>query len=459
MSLLIGCVGWLLAAAATATSLDFNEQLLLERVEEDGPTATYRWLKRSQRQYSNQSTYYDWLSRFAMARGDYHRASAALETLIELEPLHLGARLDLVLALHMQGRGHEARQRLAEFNMLIMLSNVPLPIEAARQVQQLNQLLEIGEGAEPKRQWTGLVTAAVGYDSNANRAPASKIEQTVVIPGFGSVVFDNELAQEDFYTDLGAHIEQGYRQEDCRIRSCLNVMAGVFERRYEEVTSYNQRQVYAGVQHVLGGRYQREYSLMLRHVRSSQLEFNQIDRQNILSMEYRQRLPWHPSLTGGAKLEIIDDRSVDEEAGWLASVTLGGLARPWQPWSPSTFARNGQRLRWETGGSWHNRPGYTSGDSRRLWGTIIYPLAIKGEWQASASATYQYRFDEHPYFPWVFGDTKRRDHELTIGAQTGRQFGSLQLVARVQYEKVFSTIELFDIDRLQVSLNVVYELF
>lgn len=451
---------WLgLAHGAVAGNTRFDEQLLLERLEADGAAATYQWLRNTTPTEATAGAYLDWLARFAMARGDYSFAANTLEQLIERDPLHLGARLDLVLALHLEGRSHEARTRLAELNALLIMSHAPLPPEAERQIVDLNRLLEVGVAEEPEPRWFGIVTAAAGYDSNANRAPSEKIERPVLIPGFGSLVFDNALARDDFHTDLGGHIEYGLRPEDCRIRRCLNWMAGVFERRYQEVTDYNQRQMYAGVRHILGGRYQREYSLMARHVQSSQLEFNRVDRQNVLSAEYRQRLPWRPSMVGGVKLELIDDRSVDEDAGWLAAFTLGGLARPWHIGSTPDFARNSQRFRWETGGSWHHRPGYSAGDARRIWGTVIYPLPTKRQWQASASATYQYRFDEYAYFPWVFGSTVRRDHELTVGAQAGRQFGSFQLVARLQYEKVFSSVELFDIDRFLLSLNVAYELF
>ncbi len=438
------------------------EDALVEKLDAEGKQGTYQWLKASGELYRDDPRYYDWLSRFAMDQGDYRTAIPALERLIELMPNHMGARLDLVIALQLEGRSHEARNRLVELNTLLARGSEPLPPQASQQLEELNRLL-IAPTEEPATPGLStLLTLGVGHDSNANRG-ADSDTITVRIPGFPP--FDLPLGRDsikrgDAFAEAGAHLDYGVRGNGCRYEPCRLWLAGAMTRQYESLDAYNQRHLYLGTRKTYGGQQQREYTLLAHNIRSSEVRFEgldkQIDEQYIVSLEYRQLLPIGRKLSGSLKGDIIEDVHNDESTGYMATVGLNGALSLWG--SPS-FSQHNRQLLWDASASWHNRPGYYAGDNQRLRLSANFPFAVAGQWQGNLGATYRWRKDEEPFSTIFFGNTVREDNEWVLSASLQRALGlRLHLTSRAHYEVVDSSIPLFDVNRLQVTLGLAYQL-
>ncbi|MGD9662881.1 MAG: tetratricopeptide repeat protein, partial [Porticoccaceae bacterium] len=182
--------------SAPGNCSDF-EALLLKQIKSGGNAQGYQWLQSREDVYANNADYYDWLSRLAMDQGDYRNAIPYLETLIELQPRHMGARLDLVIALQLEGRSHEATERLRELNMLVTDLNT-LPEQAHRQIVELNRLLIHNGDKTVDHQFRVLVSAGAGFDSNANRGADSK---TIPVTLPGGLPFELELTPESLKTE------------------------------------------------------------------------------------------------------------------------------------------------------------------------------------------------------------------------------------------------------------------
>ena len=94
----------MLAVLAQAGQAESFEQRLENRLETDDVVEVYEWLQSIEDEYGDQVPYLDLRSRFAMRLEDYANAIPVLERLIEVQPGHMGARLDLVIALQLEGR-------------------------------------------------------------------------------------------------------------------------------------------------------------------------------------------------------------------------------------------------------------------------------------------------------------------------------------------------------------------
>lgn len=449
--LALGASSQLFASADEA----FVETLLL-RLEEEGQNGAYQWLQSVQAEHRDTPLYYDWLSRFAMDKGDYQRAIPALERLILLEPRHMGARLDLVLALQLEGRSIDARQALQALHGLLP-DRTQLPDQAQRQLAELDKLLQPDAAAEPNR-FSALVSAGLGHDSNANRGSDDKTLK-VNLPGglpIELVLAPESIKTADEFAEVGLYLEYGKRGTGCRFDDCRQWLAGAMTRRYANLDEYDQRHLYLGTRKSFAGRYQREYSLMVQNLVSSKLEFNRVDEQNILGFEYRQLLPGLPRLGGVVKADLIDEKANDNPVSTMGTVGVNGsLAFGFNP----DFRKSGRRLLWEAAGSWHHRPDYFAGDTRRLWLAVNYPLLVAEEWYFNVGVTYRWRNDEEPFSQGFFGDTVRTDKEWLLSAQAQRSLGSWLLSSRLHYEKTGSNIPLFDVNRLQWTLSVAYQVW
>lgn len=445
------------AAAAWSFHADPLEQQLLQRLEEHGKAETYEWLHSVAKTYETNPAYYDWLSRFAMEQGDYRRAIPALERLIALEGRHMGARLDLVIALQLEGRSHEAREKLIELNALLT-SHDNLPEQARQQLAELNKLLTSPREDNVKRGFAGLVSVGAGHDSNANRGADSKTI-TVELPGWPP--FEMELGPEslktaDEFAELALHLEYGERGAGCRYASCRLWIAGASTRQYASLNEYDQRQLYVGTRKTYGGRYEREYTLLLQNMVSSELEFDRIDEQNILGLEYRQHIPGFRLLGGSIKGELIDETHRNTSTSVLTTVGLNGTLR--LNGNPA-FNHTNRKLLWEAAASWHERPNYYAGNTQRLWLSANYPFSAFSGWHGTLGASYRWRQDKEPFSEIFFGNTRREDYELLLSAQLHRPLGERWLVSsRAMYEQVDSSIPLFDVSRFQLTFSLSYAL-
>ncbi|MEA3299537.1 MAG: tetratricopeptide repeat protein [Pseudomonadota bacterium] len=436
---------------------DRLEHALLARLEQDGQAGAYAWLRSIEQDHPDNPVFYDWLSRFAMEQGDYRDAIPALERLIALLPNHMGARLDLVIALQLEGRGHEARDRLIELNGLLD-GNDDLPPQARRQLAELNKLLVESSQLTVKRAFSSLLSAGIGYDSNANRG-AERDAITVRLPGgipFELPLTKDSLKTADEFAELSAYVEYGERGNGCRFESCRLWLAGATTRQYASLDEYDQRHLYLGTRKSYGGRHQREYTLMVQNVRTSELDFDRIDEQNILGLEYRQRLPGLPHLAGSVKGEVIDETYGNESTSVMSTLGINGVVgfggNP-------TFNHVNRKLLWEITASWHDRPDYNAGDTQRLRLSTTYPFALFENWQGSLAASYRWREDGDAFSPSFFGSTRREDNEWLLGVQLQRPLGKQWLLSsRANYEQVDSSIQLFDVNRFQVTLSLVYQM-
>lgn len=449
---MLGC-GHALGSTNTADL----EQILLRHLEEGGPSGAYAWLRTIEPDHPDNPVFYDWLSRFAMEQGDYRHAIPALERLITLVPNHMGARLDLVIALQLEGRGHEARDRLVELNALLDGAD-DLPPQARRQLAELNKLLVESSQLTVKQAFGGLVSAGLGYDSNANRG-AERDAITVRLPGgipFELPLSEDSLKTADEFAELSAYLEYGERGNGCRFESCRLWMAGATTRQYASLDEYDQRHLYLGTRKSYGGRYQREYTLMVQNVRTSELDFDRIDEQNILGLEYRQRLPGFPHLGGSVKGEVIDETYGNKSTSFMSTLGVNGVVgfggNP-------TFNHVNRKLLWEITASWHDRPDYNAGDTQRLRLSTTYPFALFEDWQGSLAASYRWREDREAFSPSFFGSTRREDNEWLLGVQIQHPLGKQWLVSsRANYEQVDSSIQLFDVNRFQFTLSIAYQM-
>lgn len=432
------------------------ETLLLEQLEAGGNAQGYQWLQTQEGNYPGDPRYYDWLSRLAMEQGDYRNAIGYLETLIELQPEHMGARLDLVIALQLEGRSHEATERLRELNALVSAFNT-LPEQAQRQIIELNRLLIDNRVEVADNPFRVLLSMGAGFDSNANRGADSK---TIPVTLPGGVPFDLELTDEslkteDEFAELGVHLEYGERGKNCRSQSCRLWVAGASTRQYATLGEYDQRHIYIGTRKALKGRYDQEYTLMLQNIVTSELEFARIDEQYIFGIDYRQRVPGLETLTGALKLEVIDEIESEESATLMSTVTVNGnvdLGRD------RNFSKTNKHIFWEAAASWHERPDYFAGSTQRWWLSARYPFSVSENWQSSVAAMYRRRQDSDSFSPLFFGTSERSDNEWALTMSVQRLLGRQWLVSSsARYEIVDSNIPLFDVTRFQLAMNVAYQ--
>lgn len=448
--LLLGCCPTLWASA------DFTPELL-ERLERDGVDSAAEWLRSQKDRYHNDAIYYDWLSRFAMNAGDYRRAVPTLERLIELEPHHLGGRLDLVLALQLEGRSAEARRELQRLHELLPEAGA-LPEQARLQIEALDALLQPQRGPQPM-QLSAFLAVNAGHDSNANRG-SDHDRLTVHFDGVPIELRLNpdSLKTADEFVDASVHVEYGNRNprgNHCRFEPCRQWQAGAYTRQHRSLREYDQRHLYIATRKSYGGRYQREYGVTAQNVVSSRLEYTdgKTDEQNIVGVDYRQRLRGRGHLTGAVKVEWIDERRRNESNSLLTTVSVN--SRVPLNLNPS-FQKIGNHLQWELAASWHRRPGYFAGDTMRYSASASYPFKV-GSWHSSVGLTFRWRTDEELFNPLFFGNTTRRDQEWVFNGQIQRFVGKWLVNGRLNYEKTSSNIDLFDTTRLQLILGLAYQ--
>lgn len=432
---------------------------LLERLERDGAAPSYQWLKSQDARYRSDPVYYDWISRFAMSSGDYRSAIPALEQLIVLEPHHLGGRLDLVLALQLEGRSAEARRQLQQLHELLP-DDESLPEQARLQIEALDALLQPQRGPAPKA-FNAVLATNIGHDSNANRG-SDRDRLTVHFDGIPLELRLNpdSLKTADEFVEASLHLEYGNRGNECRFEPCRQWQAGAYTRQYQTLNEYNQRHFYLATRKSYAGRYQREYGVIVQHVVSSRLEYTngKADEQNIAGIDYRQRLRGRGYLTGAVKVEWIDEQRRNESNSLLTTLSMNSrlpLNLSFLNLNPS-FKQAGSHILWEVSASWHNRPGYFAGDTQRYSASASYPFRV-GKWHSSVGMIFRWREDEELFNPLFFGDTRRRDREWILSGQIQRALGDWLINARLNYEKTSSNIDLFDTTRLQAILGLAYQ--
>ncbi|KJS09222.1 MAG: hypothetical protein VR73_03045 [Gammaproteobacteria bacterium BRH_c0] len=421
----------------------------------------YDWLKSIEKdQHQNQPSYYDWLAQLAMELGEYREAIPVLQTLIAMEPRHAGARLDLVIALQLEGRSHEARQNLLELNALLKGHQDQLPEHARRQLVELNRLLTVDSEQAARPSLAGYVSLGFGHDSNANRG-SDNDSITITLPGYPPFKLNlgqDSIKQADEFSEAAVHLEYGNRGNGCRFAPCRLWLAGAMTRRHINLDEYDQYHLYGGTRKTYGGRDQREYTVMLQGIRSSEIRYNgldkRVDEQFIAGLEYRQLIPGFRQLMGSVKAEAIDERANDSSLGAMATLRLNGL---WIANGDQRFNPTNRRLLWELGGSWHERPDNFSGDSQRLWLSGQYPFTVNAKWHGNINASFRWRQDTRPFSAIFFGDTAREDEEWALGINLQYSLGEDWLLSsRAAYEQTDSTIPLFDTSRLQLILGLAY---
>ncbi|MAT49904.1 MAG: hypothetical protein CMK32_01800 [Porticoccaceae bacterium] len=445
----------MLAVLAQAGQAESFEQRLENRLETDDVVEVYEWLQSIEDEYGDQVPYLDLRSRFAMRLEDYANAIPVLERLIEVQPGHMGARLDLVIALQLEGRSFEARQQLIELNSLIT-DKSELPVLAARQLEELNKLLLNGEH-DRSNTLSGFVSLGLGHDTNANRGAENRFIR-VKLPG--DIPIDLELAPEslktsDPFAEFNAVAEYGAKGQYCQYERCRLWIGGVRFRRYSDLDEFDQRQVYLGTRVSYGGRLRREYTLMAQNVVSSELEFSRIDEQNILSLEYRQLIPGYRYFGGSVRGELIDETRGENATSYLGSLGLNGRI---QTGGEPAFQKVNRFLIWTVEASWHTRPDYFAGDTLHLSASAKYPFRMFDTIQGSLGARYNWRRDGDPFNRIFFGDTRREDQEWVISAQLNHPLSERWLLSgNLSHESIESNIELFDVSRSQLSIGIGYQ--
>jgi len=157
----------------------------------------------------------------ALEAGRPGRATLALERVLQVQPNHAAARLDLGRAYFALGDFDRAR---AEFDAVLSMNPPP----AARATIEQHLAAMRSPTAPPMKQTQGYVEVGAGYDTNVN---ASTDKQIVYLPYFGlSATLDtNSFKQRDSFGSVGVG---GALSRPINDRTAWFVGADLLARKY-----------------------------------------------------------------------------------------------------------------------------------------------------------------------------------------------------------------------------------
>ncbi|WP_137938674.1 tetratricopeptide repeat protein [Chitinivorax sp. B] len=125
----------------------------------------------------------------AIDSGQPARGTLALERLIQRDPNHAGARLEMGRAYFLMGDDTRAK---AEFDALLQLNPPPIARQAMTQYLQAIEQRNRSRGT----QWSGYVSAGLGHDTNVN---AATDKTKIFVPIFGGdlILTDTSTSKSD----------------------------------------------------------------------------------------------------------------------------------------------------------------------------------------------------------------------------------------------------------------------
>lgn len=403
---------------------------MLRRLSEDPLTGVYAWLQRQPVPSASveAARHHQWLGQMAMQLTDYSAAVEHFEAAVLANPYALGSRLELAIAYTELGNESAARASLR--GLEAYRGETPLPPAAARTLAQLETRLSRGQSSTAGG-WSsalqGTVTAAQGYDSNANLGSRHR---TIPLNLFDmiadeAVLADASRAQSSRYSRFGltANLPAGLLlpgsdQEFADWR----LLAGMGAQRYHDLNSLHRRDAYLGVE------WQRSQDQRL----STMLQHQDVDGIGTawyLDADFRQLLAGDWMAQAGLQWQR-------EPVGRQSQRLSIGLWRQW-----------GSALMWGSA-SWQHKPDRPAGDTWRLRMGAQSPT---WHWRALEAKGYMHlmeRHDTEPYNYVFFGDQRRRETTATLGARASLPLMSaLDLVVDARWEKTCASLELFDTDR------------
>ena len=427
----------LLSLVIAPPSHAFSEKLA-EYLKNRQTKEAYQWLIKHQDEQANNPQFNDWLAQLAMQLGQYPQAINALERLILLQPNHLGAQLDLVIAYLKLGNVVRARQ---EFNQLQqqVSSQKSVPPSAAETIAQLEQQL----ANDSSYRFNGLVQIGGGYDSNVNQGAENDLIRLNID---GQVPVDLELAPESTASEDAfstQRLQLSLKEEpgaNCGYQYwCSGLVLDVATRLHHDETRYDQ---YQGL---LGG----SLTQLLPERRSKLTGYLQYahlsDSDTLASVaaEFSQR--WRLSEQWAGYALYINNRHEEgsslEDSQQSSFTLLGELD-------------NG--LYYSLAYGYHNQPGRTSGDTRSSYATLGYKTRLSN-WYAQGRFSYSWEQDSLPYYTPLFGDTVREDTKSSLALSATRALSSHWIsTLSFEYSDNRSNIPLFDRDRFEATISFSY---
>lgn len=170
--LLLSSMAW--SAEAPQELLDEARGLL----QQDQPQQAFELLSGQSVQYAGDTEFDYWLGLSAVRAGEYGHASFALERVIERQPNHAGARLELATTYVALGQEEEAARQLD------ILRTLNPPPAAAKRIEQLSEAVARRTEREARQDQLFYVSLEGGHDDNAGTWPDTSLD---VLPGNAAI--------------------------------------------------------------------------------------------------------------------------------------------------------------------------------------------------------------------------------------------------------------------------------
>lgn len=380
----------------------------------------------------------------ALHAGQNQQAIERLERLIELQPNHAGAHLDLALAYRNDGDVQQAERILDRLlNRFDPPPAIRLLIERLRQSirQSIDPSMEDGRQTtvEPK---PGL-HQALGYASNVNAGPRERVIDIDL--GYGPLELqldESSRPQADHYSETGLRLQHTVPWRTLR----LDLTAQADLRRHAHLSIHDTDFLHTGMlltrpPQPLGW----DIGLSLNHLRLDNAPYL---NGGILAFGLQWRIAPHATLHTQLQ-SVIEDYPSDPV--YDARLWRARLGADWTPAPAWSLALN---LEWENDRAEGDRAG---GDRQALSARLAAAHRLGPDSQIELAARALQRQDQAPYSPLLFGDTHRTIRRQDITAIYSHRLpqnlvASLEMSAR----RDTSTIDLFTQDNWHAELRLTW---
>lgn len=433
LSLSVFLLGSILPQSAHAYS-----NKLIQLLEANNYQAAYQWLADNEAAYAYDSAFNEWLAQLAMMQFQYAHAINALERLALLQPDHLGAQLDLVIAYSKAGYRNQARQQLAAFKSRIAtLDN--LPTKVTQTVALLSDQLATPEALY---KWKGLLQVGGGFDSNANLGTSASSVMLNIQGEFPleQALGPESIASNDAFSFQRAQLAIEEDSNNCYLKNwCGTLIADLSNRIYNSQSDYDSNQLLVGG--FFTNRQPEKVSQWLAYGQYANL--NAFDRRTSLSFEFNQRFR-RPNRWLGYALHLDYSHEAD--------TTLPDS----QQYSVTLFTNENNNWRYNWSFAYHNQPERSAGNSYRSRLAASHRFSYAA-WLIRSSASLTIERDSQAYSQLLFGNVKRRDISAQLSTNASYKLSSDWAVSlSASYNFNSSSIPLFDRDRLELMATASY---
>ncbi len=420
----------LLLAALSSSSVMAYETVLIQHLELGQKSEAYGWLQKNLSRYREDPRFNDLLAQLALALNDYDGAITALERLVKLQPSHLGARLDLVIAYRQQGQIENATEELKE--LLIKVSRLErMPVNVADAIAKLEKELIL---TPRRRNFYAELEVAAGRDTNVNQG--SSINEFILdLQNPTPIVLGEEsVEQADNYASTLLQFGAVSSKAWCdRSFLCGDIYMYAGQRLHNEERQYDRYDL-----GLMG-------SLNLFQVKhpwyASAFAFRSdtdaFGTDDVYGLELRKH--W-----------ILPDFTF--KAAVSSSKNTNSLSDlPDRQQTALSFQMSRSQYSVQLLGIYLDQPKRIPGDtwqSQVRW-TAWHPME---NWLLKGSLKYVYLRDTEPFATVFFGDAIRREEEYSASLKLSKKIApGLSLAVEAGYSYVSSNIPIFERDRLNIA--------